>query len=104
MDQDSYRDPYAAPPTSGLAVVSLIASIGGLTVLPTVGSVIGLILGYIAKRQIEESMGRMGGEGLARGGIIIGWVGIGLAVLLACFFLLLVLLGGAGILLTLPSR
>jgi len=99
MEQQPYSySPTPAPPTSGLAIGSLVASILGLTLIPTIGSIVGLILGYMAKRQIAESAGTVGGEGVAKAGIIIGWVGVGLTVLGIClvvaFFVLG--LGGAG--------
>lgn len=93
----SYQTAQPSPPNSGLAIGSLIASILGLTALPTIGSIVGLILGYMARRQIEESMGRMGGEGMAKAGIIIGWVGVGLTVLGVCLVVASFLLfGGLG--------
>ncbi len=100
MNQD-YRQPTppptASPPTSGLAVGSLIASILGLTLIPTIGSVIGLILGYMARKEIRNSRGAMQGEGLAKAGIILGWIGVGLAVIGVCLFVLMWagLLGGS---------
>ena len=81
------QEPYSystPPPTSGMAIISLISSIAGLTILPTIGSIIGLILGYMAKRQIVESRGATGGSGLAQAGIIIGWIGIALAMVGIC--------------------
>jgi len=64
-----------------MAIASLIASILGVTFVPTLGSIVGVILGYVARNQIRESGGAVGGEGLAKAGLIIGWVGIGLAVI-----------------------
>ena len=89
----SYGPPPTAPPTSGMAIGSLIASILGLTLLPTLGSIIGLILGYMARNQIRDSAGAMGGEGVAKAGIIVGWIGIGFTVLFACIFILSFALG-----------
>lgn len=98
--QPVYQPPYA-PPTNTLAIISLIASIGGLTFLPTVGSIAGLIMGYIARRQIAESRGTMGGSGLATAGIVIGWIGIIVALLAVCLsiliFVVLPLLGFGGL-------
>ncbi len=96
MSEQPYSYQPAAPPTSGLAIGSLIASILGLTFLPTIGSIIGVVLGYMAKRQIAESGGTMGGEGLAKAGIIIGWVGIGLTALAICLWIALLVLGVGG--------
>ena len=84
-----YTPPPAAPQTSGLAIGSLIASILGLTLFPTIGSIIGLILGYMARNQIRDSGGTMTGEGLATAGIILGWVGVALAVIGICLVVLM---------------
>ena len=55
----------------------------------------GLILGYMAKKQIRESGGWMGGDGLAKAGIVLGWIGVGLAVLGICLGILFLVLGVA---------
>lgn len=94
-----YQRSQSSPPNSGLAIGSLVASILGLTALPTIGSIVGLVLGYMARRRIEESMGRLGGDGMARAGIIIGWIGIGLTVLGICLalFIIIFVSGGLGL-------
>ncbi len=79
----------AAPENNTMALVSLIASILGLTLLPFLGSIVGLITGYMAKKQIEESNGAEGGADLVKWGIILGWVGVGLFVIGCCAFLFL---------------
>jgi hypothetical protein len=87
--------PAATPapaPTNTMAILSLIAGIAGLSVLPFVGSVVAVILGPIAKRDIAASGGAQTGEGLATAGTILGWVGIGLTVLGLCLIGVLVLL------------
>jgi hypothetical protein len=53
-------------------------------VLPLVGSVIGLLLGYSAHREIDEGAGDVGGHSLAQAGVIIGWLGIALGVMVLC--------------------
>jgi len=75
-----------------MAILSLIAGIAGLSLLPFVGSVVAVILGPIAKRDIAASGGAQTGEGLATAGSILGWVGIGLTVLGVCITAVLVLL------------
>jgi type II secretory pathway pseudopilin PulG len=68
--------PYApggAKPTNGLAIASLVLSIIWLAGL---GSVLAVIFGIVARRQIRASGGRQGGEGLALAGALIGVVGI----------------------------
>ena len=68
------RDPtrgWLAPPrTPGQAIASLILGIIGIVLCPMVTSVVGLIFGYSAKREIDNSGGRLGGRGVAMGGII----------------------------------
>ena len=71
-------------PNSSTAVISLVAGILGLTFLPIIGSIVALITGSMANKEIAQSAGTLGGEGMARVGVILGWIGIGLAVLGAC--------------------
>src|SRR5215207_2802 len=65
-----------APPTPGNAIASLILGIIGIVLCPIVTSVVGLILGYGAKKEIDNSGGRLGGRGVAMGGIITSWIGL----------------------------
>jgi hypothetical protein len=74
--------------TNTLAIVSLIASISAYVILPFVGSIVGVITGHISLSQIKQT--GENGRGMALTGTILGWVGIGLAVL--GLILLLVLL------------
>jgi len=71
-------------PTNGMAVASLILGIAGLTVVPTIGSVLALILGYMAKRDIRQRPTETTGEGLATAGVVMGWIGVVLTVLVVC--------------------
>jgi len=68
-------------PTSGLAIASLVLGIGGLTLLPLLGSVLAVILGYAARNDIRQRPHEISGDGLAMVGIILGWIAIGLAAL-----------------------
>jgi len=71
-----------------MAIASLVLSILGLVgILPLIGSVIGVVLGYMAKGQIVQSQGLQGGMGVAKAGIVIGWVTIGIYLLVGCLFL-----------------
>jgi hypothetical protein len=67
----------AAPPTNGFAIASLVL---GIIWLSCVGSVLALIFGYISLRQIRER--GEGGRGVAIAGIVLGWLGVALAVIL----------------------
>jgi hypothetical protein len=83
--------PYVAPPryvgqtTNGLAVASLIA---GFLWMGWLGSVLAVVFGHIALRQINESGGREGGSGLAIAGLVLGYLGVAtllLVILVAVF-------------------
>jgi Domain of unknown function (DUF4190) len=65
-----------ARPTNGMAVASLV--LGALWIY-WVGSVLALIFGYQARRQIAAR--GEGGDGLAVAGIVLGWVGVGVLAL-----------------------
>ena len=73
--------------TNGFAIASLVL---GIVWLYWIGSILALIFGYVAKRQIDRAGGAETGRGMAIAGIVLGWVGV--AVLVA--FLLYVVLGG----------
>ena len=63
--------PLQAKPTNGLAIASLVL---GILWLYWIGSILALIFGYKAMRQIDESDGQQ--EGLAKAGVILGWIGV----------------------------
>jgi len=79
-------EPYfeSRPQNSTLAVISLVAGILGLTFVPGIASIVAIITGYMAQKEIRESGGRLEGENLARIGLILGWVAVALGVLGAC--------------------
>ncbi len=75
--------------TSGMAIASLVLGIAGWTLLPVLGSILAIILGYMARNEIRQRPDEIGGDGLALAGIVLGWLMIGASVLLLC-------LGGIG--------
>ncbi len=86
---DTYRQYYRYPPlrvatidNNSKAVASLILAIFGIASCPLIGSIFALIFGYQARREIAASGGWQTGEKLARAGIITGWSGIALYVVL----------------------
>jgi uncharacterized membrane protein len=68
-------------PTSGLAVASLVLGVGGLVVLPLIGSILAIIFGYMARRDIRQRPDEISGDGVALAGIVTGWIGVAFAVL-----------------------
>ena len=82
--------------TSVLAVVSLIAGLLGWTAMPLIGSIVAIITGHMARREIREHP-ELDGDALAIISLILGYGVVGLALFLV---VLLSLLYGA---LTLPA-
>jgi hypothetical protein len=76
--------PTVSQPASSMAIISLISGVLGLTMLPVIGSIAAVITGFIARREIRESAGALGGDGLATAGMVLGWIGIGLTVVGLC--------------------
>lgn len=63
----------SATATSSMAIASIIMAalwMGGI------GSLIGVVLGVLAQKEINQSHGRLTGRGLAFGGILLGTLGI----------------------------
>jgi hypothetical protein len=65
-----------SPGTNGLAIASLVCSVIGLCC--GVGSIIGIVLGFIARSQIRTS--GQAGDGLALAGIIVGFITLVLSI------------------------
>lgn len=70
------------PKNETLAIVSLIFGISGFVCLGIIGSIVAVITGSMAKKKIAASGGTLGGEGLAKVGLILGWIGIVLNILI----------------------
>jgi hypothetical protein len=78
--------PPLAPPalvvpqkTNGLAVASLVL---GILWIFWIGSVLAIVIGSIARRQIDASQGRETGRELATAGVVLGWVGVAILLVL----------------------
>ena len=91
-EQNMYSSTPNSLPNSSMAVVSLVAGILGLTFVPTVGSIVALITGAMAQKEIRASRGTLSGESLAKTGVILGWIGIAVTVIGLCIFGVLILL------------
>ena len=60
--------------TSSLAIASLVSGILGWTLLPVIGTLVAIITGHMARAEIRRSAGALDGDGLAIGGLVLGWV------------------------------
>ncbi|MBV2207936.1 MAG: DUF4190 domain-containing protein [Thermomonas sp.] len=73
--------PLPVRQTSTLAVVSLVFGILGWNLLPFIGSVVAVITGHMARKEIRQSAGQLEGDGLAVAGLVMGYLIIGLGIL-----------------------
>ncbi len=74
--------------TSGMAIASLVCSIAGFFMCLFIGQILGIVFGYKARREIKDSAGAVEGEGLATAGIIVGWVGIAVDIVIVLFMVI----------------
>lgn len=70
--------------TSSLAIVSVVSGVACWFVLPLVGAIIAVIAGHMAKNEIRDSAGRLGGVELANAGLVLGYIHLALTVITAC--------------------
>ena len=85
-DDRSGPDAYAYKPYSGLAIAAMVCGICGMWTVG-ISSLVGLVLGYRARRQIKQ--GHRRGDGMAITGIVLGWLVVaGAAGVLGCTVLL----------------
>lgn len=75
---------------SSLAVISLISGIASFFIVPLLGAIAAIITGNMAKKEIQQSAGSLTGEGMARWGMILGWVNIGLSLVGLCLGILVI--------------
>lgn len=75
-------DHLAAPyrETNSSAIVSVVL---GVLWFAGIGSLLALVFGYRARREIKTSAGSQKGSGLATAGIILGWIGIAILAIVA---------------------
>ena len=78
------QPPYGTPATAstnGFAIAAMVLGILGFVVCG-VGAILALVFGYKARREIDASGGTQNGRGKAIAGIVLGWVWVGLIVVI----------------------
>jgi hypothetical protein len=86
--QPHYQQPYQyhpyppARPTNGMAIASMVL---GIVWVYWIGSILALIFGYVALNEIRRN--GQSGEGMAIAGIVLGWVGVGILVVVLFYAL-----------------
>jgi hypothetical protein len=77
-------------PTSVWAIVSLIAGILGWLGIFGLGGIAAIICGYLAKNEINKSEGKIGGNGIATAGLVLGWLNVALTCIGVCLTALVI--------------
>ena len=82
----------AIPKTETMAIVSLVLGILSLTILHFLAGIPAIIVGRAARGKIRANPGQLGGEGMARAGIIMGWISVGIACAVAVLVIVVIIL------------
>jgi hypothetical protein len=70
---------------SSLAIASMICGLAAWVFVPFFGALAAIITGHLAKKEIRESNGFLTGDGMAKAGLILGYVQIGaIALAITC--------------------
>ena len=89
----------ASVPNSTAAVVSLVCGIlCWVLILPLIGAIVAVVAGHMARSEIRAANGRVGGAGMAKAGLILGYAHLALLGLIFCAIV------GIGMLTLLGSR
>jgi hypothetical protein len=87
--EQTWQQVPGAQQSSGKSTAALVLGILGLVFCPLICSVLALVFGYQARREIDASGGALSGRGSATAGIVLGWIGVAICVA----FIGLVILG-----------
>ena len=84
------------PKTNTLALVSLISGVLGWFMAPVIASIVAVVTGHMARKQIRQSGGREDGDGLAIGGLVLGYTSLVLGII-GIVFVILIFVGIIGL-------
>jgi hypothetical protein len=90
----STNDSVQAAPlqeTNIWAIASLVSGVLGWLGLFGLGGLAAVICGHVAIHQIRASQGKMGGEGLATAGLVLGYLNLALVLVSLCLLVLVAL-------------
>jgi len=72
-----------------MAQISVIAGIGSWIVFPVLGAIVAIVCGHIARKEIRESGGQQGGDGMAVLGLVLGYSHLAMSCLVLAFVFLI---------------
>ncbi len=81
---------------SPLAIASLVLGLLGATIVPCLGSILAIVFGHVALRQVHASQGKLGGKGLAIAGLVLGYLVLIPEVIVCIVFLAILALAPSG--------
>lgn len=85
----NYINPEVTPvQNSTYAIISLISGILAWLGLFGLGGIVAIIFGHMAKNEIRNSAGRIGGDGMASAGLILGYANVAITLIGICLFIL----------------
>lgn len=84
--------PVIKSQTSEKAIISLVCGVVGWLFVPFVSGIVAVVFGNQAEKEIRQSGDRLSGLGLAKAGLVLGWINILFWGFLGCF-MIIVLLG-----------
>jgi hypothetical protein len=67
---------FSGPRAAPMAVASLVLGLLGLFPFWFLGSILAIVFGHVALRQIQQSQGRLTGRGMALAGLIMGYTAV----------------------------
>ena len=86
--QVDYIPPSTVQQTNVWAIVSLVSGVLAWLGLFGLGGLVAVISGHVAKGQIRDSNGLMGGDGLATIGLVLGYINLAFTVIAICLGIL----------------
>ncbi len=91
----SYQNNYPVEKTTSLlAILSTISGAASFFVVPFIGAIAALITGYMAKNEIKKSNGTIDGDGFATAGIVMGYINLGLTLMVCVLIVLAIVFAG----------
>jgi hypothetical protein len=82
-----YAQPVPVRQTNGLAIAAMVVALAGI-LMCGIPSIVGAIMGHVARRQIRER--GEDGDGMALTGVIVGWIVFGLSAIGWLLYVLLI--------------
>lgn len=88
------QPPQMRPTSSGKSITVLVLGICGLVLTPGCGAgvilaIVALVLAPSARREVQDSQGRLSGLGFVKAGVICSWIAVALMVALVALLMLM---------------